>query len=154
MEICKYILLFNILVKINNNILNIYIIILLTMREIKFENLEFQKKYYIETNKGKFRHSGYFNGFIRDTEIPENHENPETPGNLENQGNIYAIFMNIQRIRTNKNSLYVKCFIANRNKIYWKYYLPEKDTIIKNFEKNTLHLILRSITGDPSFFYY
>ena len=118
------------------------------MYEIKFENLELQKKYYIETNKGKFRHSGYFNGFKKDT---ENLENPE---NLENQGNIYAIFMNIQRIRTNKNSLYVKCFKADRSKLCWKYYLPQKDTIIKNFEKNTLHLILRSITGDPSFFYY
>jgi len=112
------------------------------MHEIKFENLEFQKKYYIETNKGKFRHSGYFNGFKKDTE------------NLENQKNIYAMFVNIQRIRTNKNSLYVKYFIADRSKISWKYYLPQKDTIIKNFEKNTLHMILCNITGDPSFFYY
>ena len=125
--------------------MTIYIIILLEMHEIKFENLELHKKYYIETDKGKFRHSGYFNGFRNDTEIQEN---------PENQGNIYAIFINIQRIRTNKNSLYVKCFIAKRSKICWKYYLPQKDTIIKNFEKNTLHLILRSITGDPSFFYY
>jgi len=112
------------------------------MHEIKFENLELQKKYYIETNKGKFRHSGYFNGFKKDIEDPQN------------QGNLYAIFINIQRIRTNKNSLYVKCFKADRNKLCWKYYLPQKDIIIKNFEKNTLHLILRSITGDPSFFYY
>lgn len=112
------------------------------MYEIKFEDLELQKKYYIETKKGKFRHSGYFDGFKK---------NPE---NIENQGNIYAIFINIQRIRTNKNSLYVKCFKANRTKMCWKYYLPQKDTIIKNFEKDTLLLILRSITGDPSFFYY
>jgi hypothetical protein len=109
------------------------------MYEIEFENLELQKKYYIETSKGKFRHSGYFRGFIND---------------INNAENIYAIFINVQRIKININSVYVKCFICNRDKIHWKYYVPEKDTIIKKFEKNVLHLILRNITGDPSFFYY
>ena len=109
------------------------------MYEIKFENLELQKKYYIETNKGKFRHYGHFTGFKNDF------ENPEI---------IYAIFINIQRIRISKNSLYVKCFIGKRDKINWKYYVPEKDTIIHQFEKNNLHLILQNITNDPSFLYY
>ena len=109
------------------------------MYEIKFENLELQKKYYIETNKGKFRHCGYFKGFTND---------------LDNPQNTHGIFINIERIKINKKSIYVKCFIAKRDKIHWKYYIPEKDTIIQRFEKNNLHLILRTITNDPSFLYY
>ena len=109
------------------------------MYEIKFENLELQKKYYIETNKGKFRHCGYFRGFIN---------------NLENPENIYGIFINVERIKINKNSIHFKCFICYRNKVSWKYYVPQKDAIVHKFEKNNLHLILRNITNDPSFSYY
>jgi hypothetical protein len=109
------------------------------MYEIKFENLELQKKYYIETNKGKFRHCGYFRGFINDLENPEK---------------IYGIFINVERIKINKNSIYYKCFVCQRDKINWKYYVPQKDTIVQKFEKNNIHLILRNITNDPSFSYY
>jgi hypothetical protein len=109
------------------------------MYEIKFENLELHKKYYIENNKGKFKHFGYFSGFIIDN---------------NNQNNRYAMFMNIQRIKLNKKSINIKYFIGYRNKKYWKYYVPEKDKIIENYEKNTLNLILKNIINDPSFFYY
>ena len=109
------------------------------MYEINFENLELDNKYYIETNKGKFRHCGYFKGFTND---------------LDNPQNIYGIFINVERIKLNKNSIYIKYFICHRNKTHWKYYMPQNDIIIKKFEKKKLHLILRNITNDPSFFYY
>ena len=109
------------------------------MYEIKFENLELQKKYYIESNKGKFRHCGYFSGYIND------------PNNEEKK---YAVFIDVQRIKINKKSVYIKCFVGYRNKMYWKYYVPQKDKIIENYEKNTLHMVLRNVTNDPSFLFY
>lgn len=104
------------------------------MYEIQFSELEKNKKYYIESNKKKFKHFGYFQEYFHD------HENIE---------NNYAIFKNVQRI--NRNSKYIKYFICYRNKKNWKYYVPEIENIIKNFEKNNLQLILRNITNDYSF---
>jgi hypothetical protein len=105
------------------------------MYEIKFEKLELHKKYYIQTPHGKLKHYGFFKGFTNDT--PEN---------------MHGIFVNVKRIK--RNSLYIKYFICYRDNIHWKYFVPEKENILQRFEKNNLHLILRSITNDPSFFYY
>jgi hypothetical protein len=111
------------------------------MHEIDFDNLELHQKYYMENNKHTFRHLGYFSGYVNHT----NHNNHIVK---------YAIFINIQRIKMNKKSIYIKQFVSYRNKKHWKYYIPQKDTIIQKFEKNTLHLILTNIINDPSFIYY